>query len=355
MNAHYVLIVDDDEISIDLLSNVLSSSGYDVLTARNGKEALEKLRESHCRLVVSDLEMPEMDGLELCRRIREGDFSRYIYTILLTSHKGTEDIIAGLSAGADDFVAKPFHPEELTLRVRAGERITAIETRDLAIFAMAKLAESRDTETGAHLERMRNYSQLVAEEMFRQGYPGVEMDPRFSRLIYQTSPLHDIGKIAIPDYVLLKPGRLSDAEFDIMKRHTVIGAQTLEAALREHPTAGFLSMARDIAASHHERYDGEGYPDGLEGDRIPVAARIASLADVYDALTSKRVYKAAFPHEMARAMVVEESGRQFDPRVVDSFLAVEAQFHEVREQFREPSEYSAGSGEREEAVSCDVE
>jgi len=328
-----ILIVDDDELTLELLSNTLLTSGYEVITACNGKQALELLDSTNCRLVISDWEMPEMNGLELCCAIRSQRFSRYIYTILLTSHTSAQDIVDGLSAGADDFIGKPFNPAELIVRVRAGERVMSLETRDLAIFAMAKLAESRDPETGAHLERVRSFAKTLAQELHRQGSFQDAIDAQFCSLIYLTSPLHDIGKVAIPDCVLLKPGRLSDREFEIMKSHTLRGAETLEAALQEHPNARFLSMARDIAACHHERYDGTGYPRGLVGDDIPLAARVVSVADVYDALTTKRVYKAAFAHDVARSIITEESGKQFDPRVVDGFLAVEEAFIEIRDRY----------------------
>jgi putative two-component system response regulator len=279
--------------------------------------------------------MPGMDGIELCREIRAGNFPGYIYLILLTGRAQTQDIVEGLSAGADDFIAKPFHPAELNVRVRAGERVLSLETRDLTIFAMAKLAESRDPETGAHLERMRRYSHLLALHLSRQKEFQPQVDPEYVRMIYLTSPLHDIGKIAIPDSVLLKPGRLSDREFEIMKQHTVIGAQTLDAALRHHPGVKFLQMARDIALTHHEHFDGGGYPAALAGRDIPLCGRIVALADVYDALITKRVYKGAFSHDVARAIIVEGSGSHFDPDIVDAFLQNEEKFVAIKEQFAE--------------------
>ncbi len=240
-----------------------------------------------------------------------------------------------MSAGADDFISKPFHPAELLVRVRAGERVLALETRDVAIFAMAKLAESRDPETGAHLERVRRYSRTLAQRLAWNPAYYDQIDDNYTQLIYLTSPLHDIGKVGIPDSVLLKPGRLTAEEFDIMKTHAMIGARTLDAALHEYPGATFLQMARDIAASHHERFDGSGYPDRLRGTDIPLCGRIVALADVYDALTSKRVYKDAFGHDHARNVILEESGRHFDPSVVEAFLQCESQFIDIHRQFAE--------------------
>jgi len=328
-----ILIVDDDAIALEMLRHALTRAGHEVECAANGIEAIEALRRGTCRLVISDWTMPQMDGLELCRRIRAGDVGGYVYLILLTARDSAQETVEGLSAGADDLIPKPFNPAELMLRVQIGERILSLETRDVTIFALAKLAESRDPETGAHLERVCNYSRVLAHHLAVAGKHGPDVNHGYVRLIYQTSPLHDIGKVAIPDCVLLKPGRLSDREFEIMKSHAALGAQTLDAALRQHPGAKFLQMARNIAASHHERFDGTGYPAGLKGRDIPLCGRIVAVADVYDALTTKRVYKNAFTHDIARSMIVEESGSHFDPEIVEAFLACEPQFLEIRGRF----------------------
>lgn len=336
-NGLRILIVDDDEVSLEISRRTVERAGYTVTVARNGREALETLRRDQCRLVITDWEMPELDGIELCKAIRSDEFNGYVYVILLTSRGATKDIVAGLTAGADDFMTKPFDPAELRVRVRAGVRILGMETRDLAIFAMAKLAESRDSDTGAHLERIRCYSRIVAEYLSKQPKFADTVDADYVRMIYLTSPLHDIGKVGIPDSVLLKPARLSDREFDMMKEHAAIGAATLDAALKVHPEAEFLQMGRDIALTHHERWDGSGYPQGLSGRNIPLCGRIVALADVYDALTSKRVYKDAFEHELVRSIIVAESGSHFDPDVVQAFLATEAEFIAVRQRYSDLS------------------
>ena len=328
-----ILIVDDDPMALEMLRHALTRAGHSVETATNGREALDVLQRGGCRLVISDWEMPEMSGVELCRAIRAGDSAGYVYIVLLSARVSAADTVEGLSAGADDFMTKPFNPAELKVRVSIGERILSLETRDLTIFAMAKLAESRDPETGAHLERVCCYCRVLAQHLACLPKFQHEVDGAYARLIYLTSPLHDIGKVAIPDCVLLKPGRLSDREFEIMKEHTTLGARTLEAALREHPEARFLQMARDIAASHHERWDGTGYPRGLSGADIPLCGRIVALADVYDALTTKRVYKGAFTHDVARSIILEGRGAHFDPDIVDAFVANEAQFHDIRARF----------------------
>lgn len=332
-----VLIVDDDDVSLDLLEHTLRRAGYPVFVAHDGAEALDLIRQGTARLVISDWEMPRLNGLELCHAVRGEDLPGYVYLILLTSHRGPDQVVAGLNAGADDFITKPFHPEELIVRVRAGQRVLGLETREVAIFALAKLAESRDSDTGAHLERVQNYSRILAQKLAGQSAFAREIDGEFVRLIYLTSPLHDIGKVAIPDSVLLKPGQLNDREFGIMKTHARLGAETLEAALSKFPEAAFLRMARDIAATHHERYDGTGYPAGLAGDTIPLAGRIVALADVYDALTSRRVYKPAFTHEVARSMIVAESGKHFDPAVVEAFVTCEEAFLDIQRRFAEPA------------------
>lgn len=346
-----ILIVDDDQLALDTLACFLRQDGHEPIMARNGNEALAILSNEDLQLVISDWVMPQMDGLELCRRIRQADRSRYVYTILLTAQGGMDSLVAGLSAGADDFLVKPFHPKELHARVGTATRILAIESREVAIFAMAKLVESRDPETGEHLERMRRYSAILAKRIEQDADLVQSLVRDFSQLIYLTSPLHDVGKVGIPDFVLLKPGRLSDREFEIMKTHTTIGAQTLDAAVSRYPGVEYLRMARDIALTHHERFDGSGYPSGLSGENIPICGRVVALADVYDALSSKRVYKAAIDHDVARSIILNETGAQFDPRVVDAFIESEEEFQEVRDRFQSDATHDQ-SGDRRLAATA---
>lgn len=328
-----VLIVDDDDISLELLRTALESAGYEVESASNGQQALFLLGRGDIQLVITDWEMPEMDGLALCQAIRRRASFGYVYIILLTSHSSSREIVVGMTAGADDFIIKPFNQAELMARLRAGIRVLSLETREMVIFAMAKLAESRDHETGCHLERVQHYSRRLAEGLAKMPQFSREIDADFIRLIFQTSPLHDVGKVAIPDNVLLKPGRLTAEEFEIMKTHTKVGADTLETALAKYPQARFLQVARDIALSHHERWDGAGYPQGLSGNDIPLAARIVAVADVYDALTSRRVYKDAYSHETARDIIVEDAEKHFDPNVVTAFLSAQQDFIQIRKRF----------------------
>jgi putative two-component system response regulator len=330
-----VLVAEDDVVSSFMLEYCLEQYGYEVTVVDNGLKALELVRTGEFQLVTSDWSMPKMTGLELCREIRKRPSSSYTYVILLTSHEGTNSVVEGLDAGADDFITKPFQPEELQVRLRAGERVLSLESRDVTIFALAKLAESRDLETGAHLDRIREYCRILGEYLLDEGPYIGQIDGDFVRMVYLTSPLHDIGKVGIPDRILLKPGKLTDDEFVIMKQHAQIGSDTLDAALQTRPDAQFLQMARDIAQSHHEKFDGSGYPLGLRGQEIPLCGRIVALADVYDALTTKRIYKSAFSHEESRALILEGTGKHFDPAIVDAFLANESKFVAIRQRFAE--------------------
>lgn len=340
-NKARILVVDDDPTTRIMLDAALRSSGYEPVLAATGEEGLEHVERDNFMMIISDWDMPGMSGPELCKRVRGLDLPHYVYFILLTSHTTPERIVEGLSTGADDFIAKPYNPAELDVRIATGMRIVSLDTRDVTIFALAKLAESRDPETGAHLERVRGYARAVARDLQQHDNPDGYIDDEFVGLIYATTPLHDIGKVAIPDSVLLKPGQLTDGEFEVMKRHTIAGADTLAAALEKYPEHRFLQMAHQIARSHHERWDGSGYPDGLEGGFIPLSARIMALADVYDALVSKRVYKNAMAHEVAANIIREGSGSHFDPRLVASFDRLEQTFIEIHHSYNDGDETSA--------------
>ncbi len=326
-----VLVVEDDVVSREMLENCLLHFGYDVDCASDGNEGYEMIRSGRYSIVISDWDMPGMQGDELCRRVRECHRSGYVFFVMLTSHSDMSHVVAGLQAGADDFLVKPFRPDELRVRLRTGERLLSLQSRDVMLFTLAKLTESRDNETGLHLERMREYSRILADEL--SGWPQYhgEVDGDFVQLIYLTSPLHDIGKVGVPDSVLLKPGKLTKEEFELMKGHTTLGGQTLAAVAEAHPTEQYLAMARDIALTHHERFDGTGYPLGLSGHDIPLCGRITALADVYDALTTVRVYKPKFSHEKTREIILEGRGSHFDPDIVQAFLRREDEFVRVAE------------------------
>jgi putative two-component system response regulator len=328
-----ILIVDDELVSRKKMELLVRSLGHETLVASDGVEGWEVWKKERARIVITDWMMPVMDGLELCTRIREAEGSQYIYIIMVTSREDVNDLVRGMDAGADDFITKPFVKEELAVRIRAGERISGFETRDIVIFSLARLVESRDSETGHHLERIRHYSKELTTAILKLDNAPKEIDALFLDNIFLTSPLHDIGKVGIPDYILLKPGRLDDEEWHIMRKHSAIGFSTINEALKKYPRADYLRMSAEIALSHHERFDGAGYPNGLKGEEIPLSARIVALADVYDALVSKRIYKEAYQHGMAKTIIEKERGKGFDPMVVDAFLSCEDKFLEISERF----------------------
>lgn len=330
MNA---LIVDDEKLSRRTLGFYMEKLGYKVFLAENGRQALQCWRDESPKIILTDWNMPEMDGADLCRAIRNEEGEDYTYLIMITSREASADLVTGFEAGADDYLTKPVRKDELVARIKAAERIFSRQDKDMVIFALARLAETRDPETGYHLERIQEYSRLLAQALDPHVFP--EINRQFIDTLHATSPLHDIGKVGIPDRILLKPGHLNDKEFDIMKSHTTIGYETLRSAYRKNPRAVYLRMSAEIARSHHERFDGSGYPEGLVGDDIPLSARIVAVADVYDALKSKRVYKEAFSHEKTRGIIIESQGSHFDPRIVDAFLTIEEDIHNVANRFRE--------------------
>jgi putative two-component system response regulator len=333
-----LLLVEHREDELQALSTLLEEAGHDLICAQSGPEALDILWNNNVRIMIAAWDARGISGADLCRFVRSNRFPYYIYTILLTNDRACRDAVQGLSAGADDLIWKPFNPAELLLRIQTGKRILSLETRHVAVFALAKLAESRDPETGRHLERIRSYSRTLAEQLLITDRFPDSMSLEFVEDVFFTSPLHDIGKVGIPDSVLLKPGQLSDREFEIMKTHTAIGATTLAAAAEQYPEVEYLRIARDIALTHHEQYDGGGYPQGLKGGDIPVSGAIVALADVYDALTSKRVYKGALSHEVAKGVILEEEGKKFEPRIVEAFLEVEAEFVSICETLADDEE-----------------
>jgi len=328
-----ILIVDDESVSRGTLKIFAKKLGYEVYTASNGKEAFDIWREETPRIVITDWNMPEMNGLDLCRKIREEEGEDYTYIIIVTGRDENQDVVEGLQMGADDYMTKPFNKDELSVRIKAGSRVLNLQSKDVVIFALAKLAESRDEDTGHHLERVRYYSKAVGEELLKLENPPSDLDKQVVNNIFLTSPLHDIGKVGIPDYVLLKPGRLDDKEFALMKEHANIGFKTLNEAVKKNPRANYLKIAAEIAHHHHEKFDGSGYPDGLKGEEIPVSSRIFALSDVYDALVSKRPYKEPFSHDRAKSIIKDGRGTHFDPQVVDAFLRCEQQFVEIKEKY----------------------
>jgi putative two-component system response regulator len=326
-----ILIVDDTKTGREALRAPLLRAGHLVEAVGSGLEALSALRAAPRRLVISAWTMHGTTGPDLCKAIRSGGFAGIIHCILVLP-QGSVDRQQAIAAGADDFITKPFEADDLAMRVRWVERSIDLETRQGAVFALARLAESRDPTTGNHIERVRNYVRILATDLAEKAEFSSVLNARYLDILQQASALHDIGNIAIPDCILLKPGRLSESEFKIIQTHTSIGARTLASEAAEYPDSLFLATAVQIALSHHERYDGLGYPSGIKGDRIPLAARIVALADLYDGLTSQRIYKSATDHQVARSIVVQGSGTHFDPRIVEAFERTENQFVEIAQR-----------------------
>jgi len=328
-----ILVVDDKVTSLKTLEVYAKKLGHEVLTAKDGQEGWNIWNSERPRIVVTDWVMPNMNGLELCSAIRNHEDEDYTYIVMVTAQDDINEVILGMKAGADDYITKPVNKEEFYFRLKAGERVVNLQDKVIVIFSLAKLAESRDQETGAHLERIQYFSKTLAQTLLDESTAPSELNLRYVNNIFITSPLHDIGKVGIPDHILLKPGRLSTEEFDIIKTHTLIGYETLNEALQKSPKAEYLRMSAEIALLHHEKYDGSGYPNGLHGNEIPLSARIVALADVYDALTSKRVYKEAMSHDEAYTIIQKEKGSHFDPLVVDAFDQCAGEFIAIKERF----------------------
>lgn len=330
MKHNKILIVDDDTAQRLFFKMVLDTYNYEIFEADNGVEAYKILKENlDIRLVLTDLNMPEMDGFELIRKIRAEE-RRYTYILVASSAGEKESIIKALDLGANDYVSKPVVPRELQLRLEGASQLLRLESQDEFIIAMAKMAEYRSEETGFHLERVKEYTQILANDLVKMR-PELGISGQFALEISQVSPLHDIGKVAIPDKILHKHSHLTTDEFEIMKNHTTLGGDLL-LELYDKTGADYLKVAYDIAMHHHEKWDGSGYPYGLQGNDIPIAARIMALADVYDAMICKRCYKESFEHDFVKSEIVKGKGIHFDPVIVESFLRQEERWLTVVEK-----------------------
>lgn len=360
-----LLIVDDNEMNRDMLQRRLQPLGYKVTMACDGGEALKKLRASDFDLVLLDIMMPVKDGFEVLQEMKRDKVLSTIPVIMITALDDSASAARCIDMGAEDYLTKPFDPTLLRSRIgaclerkrlhdheehyrrqieqyndqleeRVRQQVKVITEAQLgAIFAMSKLAESRDPETGEHLERMREYCRVLSMQLSKLPKYRSIIDKDFISNIYAASPLHDIGKVGIDDQVLLKPGALNPQEWVIMKTHPVIGAETLREVDRQHPGNTLIHMGVQITESHHEKWDGSGYPHGLSGTNIPLVARILALGDVYDALTSKRCYKDSFSHQKSRAIVEEGYGSHFDPDVATAFFDTESEFKRIREYYQD--------------------
>lgn len=352
-----ILVVDDTRDNLTVIGGLLEDA-YRVRIANSGERAL-KVAASEPRpdLILLDIMMPGMDGYQTLEKLKEDALTRDIPVIFVTAMNADEDEEIGLRLGAVDYVTKPIRPAILLARVRTQLELKAARDRlsdenhtlegevkkrtrelelikDVSMQALATLAEKRDNETGNHLVRTRSYIELLMQDLAELPRFAPELTPRRRELIAKAAPLHDIGKVGIPDHILLKPGRLTPEEFEIMKTHARIGADALTEAIERvlaaregevqaednHYALGFLELAREIAGGHHEKWDGSGYPLGLAGDQIPLSARLMALADVFDALICKRHYKDAFSLEETTRVIQENRGQHFDPDIVDAFL-----------------------------------
>ncbi len=354
-----VLIVDDTPDNITLLSALLKDN-YKIKIATNGVKALHIASTLPSPdLILLDVMMPEMDGYETCKRLKSNPATAEIPVIFLTAKSQVSDEEMGLKLGAVDYISKPVSPPIVLARVATQlnlvrarnllqdqnkhlETLVQDRTRKLAkmqdaiIMAMASLAETRDNETGNHIRRTQNYVAALARQLKHLPRFSSELTEENIELLYKSAPLHDIGKVGIPDNILLKPGKLDSDEFEIMKMHTTYGRETILSVERYLGESNeFLRFAREITYSHQEKWDGSGYPENLSGDAIPISARLMAVADVYDALISKRVYKPAFSHEEAIDIMRKGRGSHFDPDILDVFLKITDEFREIALRYRE--------------------
>ncbi|XOF34974.1 MAG: HD domain-containing phosphohydrolase [Candidatus Electrothrix sp. YB6] len=346
-----VFIVDDVPENIQIALSHLKGPDLEFAFATSGEQALSRIRNRTPDLVLLDVMMPGMSGFAVMQELRRIPAMRSVPVIFLTARSEPEDVAQGFELGGVDYITKPFHGIELRSRVhnhlelhsyrleleqkvRARTRESTL-LKDITIVAMGELAEHRDTNTGGHIQRTRSFVRALAETLFDQGRFTELLTPEYIILLYKTAPLHDIGKVAIRDSILLKKGRLTDGEFTEMKKHTIYGEEVIDklTQMAGEPMA-FLECARDLVGSHHEKYDGTGYPRGLAGDAIPLAGRIMTVADVYDALRTRRPYKKPFSHQKTMHIMEVEDGRarHFDPDVYDALLHIEKQFERIAEK-----------------------
>ncbi|MDR1578982.1 MAG: response regulator [Synergistaceae bacterium] len=352
-----VLIVDDTDLNIDILVDALGDR-YDLRTALDGEAALAQVRMNFPDIILLDVVMPGMSGYEVCAKLKANPATADIPIIFLTAMTDINDKARGFELGAVDYMVKPFAILEVqarldvhlsllsarkalrrqneTLEAKVKERTQELSiTQSVIIEAMASLAETRDQETGDHVQRTRLYVHLLAVQLASH--------PRFRDYLVLMEPdelgkaatLHDIGKVGVPDNILLKPAKLTTEEFEEMKKHTVYGHNILHRLTRRLPNNNFLVLADEIAWSHHEKWNGLGYPRGLEGDDIPIPGRLMAIADVYDALISVRPYKKAMSDEEARDFIVSQAGTHFDPDVVDAFTDLTDMFRFVASQLKD--------------------
>jgi putative two-component system response regulator len=352
-----ILIADDITENIDILIQVLQGD-YAIIAAKDGAKALTLAHtKPHPDLILLDIMMPKMDGYQVCQALKQDPATANIPVLFITALDGFEEESKGLSLGAVDYITKPFIPDLVQARIANHielkrhrdqlEELVTERTRELAltqevtIYTLANLAETRDPETGGHIRRTQTYVRLLAERLQHHPRFSAQLDAYTIELLYKSAPLHDVGKVGVSDAILLKPGKLTTEEFDAMKLHTSYGRDALHAAVEQLGETSFLRYAQEIAYTHHEKWDGTGYPQGLKGNEIPLSGRLMALADVYDALISKRVYKPPFPHTKAVTIIEESSGTHFDPEIVAVFLESAEDFRHTALEFADYDEERA--------------
>jgi putative two-component system response regulator len=347
-----ILIVDDEKRSLHLMESILVPLGHEVIMAKDGEEALDMAQTLSPDIILLDIMMPRLNGFEVLRRLKQKEETRIIPIVIVTGLGGIEHRVKALELGADDFLTKPFETTELKARIKSFIKVKAyndhmrhyqkklesevnkrtdqlrkafdeIKTTSLdTIHRLSRAAEYRDEDTGDHIFRISNYSAAIAKEM--------GLNEKTEEAILYSAPMHDVGKIGVPDQILLKPGKLTKEEFETMKTHTVIGGQILDGASK-----GFIRLGEIIALTHHERWNGTGYPKGLRGSEIPLVGRIVAIADVFDALTSKRPYKEPFPVEKSFEIIKEKKGIHFDPGVVNAFFSIKDEILSIKKRFKD--------------------
>ena len=323
VNRCSILVVDDEPANLQVLRTILQDD-YHLQFARDGEKALEIVSASPPDLILLDVMMPGVSGMDVCRQLKAQADTRHIPVIFVTALADTDDEAIGFEVGAVDYITKPVSPAVVKARVKTHLSLVRVDelekTRLQIIHKLGKAAEFKDNETGMHVVRMSYYAHELS---LAAGY-GKE----FADALLTAAPMHDIGKIGIPDAILQKPGKLDADEWKIMRRHSEIGAEILG-----ENDGALLKLAAIISRHHHEKWDGSGYPEGLAGDAIPLAARIVAIADVFDALTSVRPYKEAWSFEKAMALIESEAGKQFDPVLVEKMLRIQDVFREIQKKW----------------------
>ncbi|MGM0501954.1 MAG: HD domain-containing phosphohydrolase [Bacillota bacterium] len=355
-----IMIVEDEKANVDILLEAFKDE-YQVMVALDGETALKAVTSNPPDLILLDIMLPGMNGYQVCKKIKSNSKTSAIPIIFATTMNQNTDERKGLELGAIDYITKPFNIPIVKARVenhlelkkakeklknknynleqKIKERTKKLEeTQEVAIESLAALAETRDNETGQHIMRTKKYVKLLAE--FLQDHPRFRDYLTTERIewVYKTAPLHDIGKVGVPDKILYKEGKLTAEEFEVIKKHPTYGEEAIENAENNLGNNSFLTVAQEIVATHHEKWDGSGYPKGLQGEEIPIGGRLMAIADVYDALVNKRVYKPAFSHQRAVEIITEGDGRtspqHFDPAVLNAFISLQDKFEKIAQTFR---------------------